>query len=233
MGQLPQEGRGSKPPHFSGFLRQRIISCSHFTRCGSSPGVFIPGPGIHSGLDRAVTAKSGRDSVSLGGDGCCFHRGSTRPRAQAGSRMPSPLMGKGEQVTGDSTVEKAGLRRALRGLPQVSLLSPGAGASLRRRKPSGFPGPASPTPAAGALHCQPPGCRLEAHGPGPAPSHHVPLLPVVLIVPLRSPDSSFLPHQGRWPSRVCARSPLLDGCASWGGRLPSVVREAALVMCAE
>lgn len=216
MGQLPQEGRGSKPPHFSGFLRQRIISCSHFTRCGSSPGVFIPGPGIHSGLDHAVTAKSGRDSVSLGGDGCCFHRGSTRPRAQAGSRMPSPLMGKGEQVTGDSTVEKAGLRRALRGLPQVSLLSPGAGASLRRRKPSGFPGPASPTPAAGALHCQPP-WKLTALDPPP---------PTTSLC-FRSCSSCPLGHQihhssrtrdagraGSAPGPLCSMAVLPGGAAS-------------------
>lgn len=77
-----------------------------------------------------------------------------------------------------------------------------------------------------------PGRRLEAHSPGPSP-HHAPLLQVVLIVPIMSPNLSFLPHQGRWPSRVCTRSPLLNGCASWVGHRPSVVHKAALAMCAE
>lgn len=93
------------------------------------------------------------------------------PQRERKPQGPALWWGKGEQVTGDSTMAKASLLPALRGLPRISLLRP-------TREPASAEGsplasralhPPLPAAAVGASLCQPLGCCLEAHSPGPSP----------------------------------------------------------------
>lgn len=243
MGQLSQEGRGRKPQHFSGFLRQRFISCSRFTR------LWLFSEGLHSwtwdpplfgsccfskewqrlnvslSFSLEVTARvqwaeAGHPAqLPEGGDGCCFHRGSASPRAQpsGGGRV-------------NKSLETAPWRR--RACSLLCAVSRGSPCSARRgsqplrREALWLLGPCIPhfPPRPSVLRSV---SRWAAAWKLTAPDPPLPLLPFAsgpahcasyvtkFISPnSSSPNSSFLPRQGRWPSRVCTRSPLLDGCAS-------------------